>query len=93
MSVTLLGYDSGQIKAWLNFQLVTELAFPSARAVKRIRHFHHHDDFAGSRDINKVFIRHYQTLWDIDTWKIALIPFTRLRYYLRHMWRMLRAMT
>ncbi|MFC1681265.1 hypothetical protein ACFL1S_05700 [Pseudomonadota bacterium] len=90
MSVTLLGYESGHIRAWLNFQLVTELAFPSARAVKRIRHFHHHDDFAGTREVKKDFIRHYQTLWDIDTWKIALIPFTRFRYYFRHLSRMLR---
>jgi hypothetical protein len=93
MSVALLGYESGHMRAWLNFQLVTGLAFPSARAVERIKHFHHHDDFAGKREVHKTFIRYYQTLWDIETWRIALVPFTRLRYYYRHMWRMLRLLT
>lgn len=90
MAVTLLGYESRYLRAWINFQLVTRLAFPSSREVGRIRHFHHHDDFAGKRQVHKTFLRYFQTLWDIETWKIALIPFTRMRYFYRHISRMLR---
>lgn len=93
MSVSLLGYQSRFLKAWLNFQLVVRLAFPTSREVRRIRHFHHQDDFAGSRQVKKVFLRYYQTLWDIENWKIALLPFVRIRYYYRHISRMLRLWT
>lgn len=90
MSVSLLGYESRYLRAWINFQLVIRFAFPTSREVGRIRHFHHHDDFAGNRQVNRTFLRYYQTLWDIETWKIALIPFTRVRYYYRHISRILR---
>ncbi len=90
MSVTLLGYESRYIRSWLNFLLVTRVAFPSAGEVGRIRHFHHHDDFAGTRQVHQRILRYYQSLWDLNSWKIALIPFTRYRYFYRHISRMLR---
>ena len=90
ISVTLLGYGSNYIRPWLNFYLVSRLAFPGSGEVSRIKHFFHQDDFAGKRVVHKKILRYYQSLWDVKPWKIALSPFIRYRYFFRHIFRMLR---
>jgi predicted HAD superfamily hydrolase len=90
LSVTLLGYESKYIRSWLNFYLVSRVAFPTSGELKRIKHFFHQDDFAGERTVNQRILRYFQSLWDVKPWKIALVPCIRYRYYYRHISRMLR---
>ena len=82
--VSVLGYSTSSIRPWLNFHVAVRLAFPHTREVTRIRHFFHHDDFAAKRKINKAVTRYYRSLWDIESWKIAFVPFIRLRYFYKH---------
>ena len=94
VAASVLGYSPRYVRPWLNFYTVSRLAFPSYKEVRRIKHFYHQDDFAGTREIdNKVkraIVRYHQSLWDINPLTIALVPFTRLRYFYRHISRMLR---
>ena len=94
VATTILGYTPNYVRPWLNFYMVTRLAFPSSKEVERIKHFYHHDEFAGTRAIEKkeekAIIRHNQTLWDVKPTAIALVPLMRLRHFYRHISRMLR---
>ncbi len=90
IAVSILGYTPNFVRPWLNFYVVSRLAFPSSREVKRIKHFFHQDDFAGERQIERAVVRYNRSLWDISPLAIALLPFTRLRYFYRHIARMLR---
>lgn len=96
-AATILGYTPNHVRPWLNFYLISRLAFPSSREVKRIKHFSHQDDFAGKREIEnkaeKAIVRHNETLWDAHPMTILLVPFTRLRHFYRHISRMLRLWT
>jgi len=81
----LLGYSLPDYKSWLNCLLAGKLAFPRRREVARIRHRHHLDDFYGRHVPKKVHVKGSRHLWDSPLWRLAIDPFLRLRFFLRHL--------
>jgi hypothetical protein len=53
--------------------------------VARIRHQHHLDDFYGRHVPKKVHVKGGRHLWDSSLWRLAIDPFLRLRFFLRHL--------
>lgn len=82
---TLLGYSLDDYKPWLNYLLVSKLAFPSTKEICDIRHKHHLDDFHGSKKIAKTNGKHSQGLWNLSSSVLRFSPFLRFRLFLRHM--------
>ncbi len=89
-AVTLMGYPARLVRPWLNFYLVTRLAFPKTREIDAVRHFAHQDEFAGKRTVADKILRRYRSLWELPMWILRFTPMLRVRYYLIHISRMLK---
>ncbi len=81
----LLGYSLHDYKPWINYLLVSKLAFPKTREICNIRHKHHLDDFHGAKKVTKTQVKIPQSLWDYSFAALHFSPFLRLRLFLRHM--------
>jgi len=78
----VLGFSVEEIKPWLRYLLVSRIAFPKTREVRRIRYQHHLDDFHGKHPVPKRFIRQQKRLWDEPLTSLRLNPWLRFKYYL-----------
>lgn len=85
--MALLGYTVEECKYWLNYLLVSKLAFPLAREVKTIKHKHHLDDFHGSKQPKANFKDEEKGLWDYSPLRLKFDPLLRIRAYITHLRR------
>ena len=81
----LLGYSLNDYSSWINYLLVSKLAFPKTREICNIRHKHHLDDFHGTKKVSKRQALVSDTLWNRSPFSLYYSPFLRLRQFLRHM--------
>ncbi len=81
----LLGYSLDDYKPWINFLLVSKLAFAKTREICTIRHTHHLDDFHGSKKVANEQKLAPNTLWNRSAFALRFSPLLRLRIFLRHM--------
>ena len=84
-AAALLGYQFDDCKPWLNYLLVSKLAFPTAQEVANIRHRHHLDDFHGGKKPQAAFVMGPVPLWGERQWKLRFHPWLRLRHFLGHL--------
>lgn len=81
----LLGYSYEDFKPWINYMMVTKLAFPKAVEVARIKHQSHLDDFHGNKKPKKDFLKKNNMLWDVSLFGLRFFPFLKIRYFFRHL--------
>jgi predicted HAD superfamily hydrolase len=81
----LLGYSIDDYRPWLNYLMVSKLAFPKTREIYNIRHKHHLDDFHGAKKVLKGQTKVPGTLWNRSSFSLYCSPFLRFRQFLRHM--------
>lgn len=81
----LLGYSLSDYKPWLNYLLVSKLAFAKTKEICNIRHKYHLDDFHGAKKVSKAHAKLPQNLWNLSPVALRFSPFVRLRLFLRHM--------
>lgn len=81
----LLGYSLNDYKPWINYLLVSKLAFPKTKEICNIRHKHHLDDFHGAKKVTKAHAKVPHSLWNLSSVALQLSPLLRLRLFLRHM--------
>lgn len=81
----LLGYSLSDYKPWVNYLLVSKLAFPTTREICNIRHKHHLDDFHGAKKVAKIHAKQSHGLWDLSPSALRFNPLIRLRIFFRHM--------
>ncbi|MEN8191150.1 MAG: hypothetical protein ABFS19_14990, partial [Thermodesulfobacteriota bacterium] len=78
----VLGYEKEDLKPWLNYLLVTKLAFPRTAEVKNIRHQHHLDDFYGKNSPSNKKTVQTRELWSSSLFALHCNPVLRLRFFL-----------
>jgi hypothetical protein len=81
-AVSVLGYQSQDLKPWLNHLLVAKLAFPKTSEVQNIRHRHHLDDFYGRNEPPKKRKQADKHLWDFSLAALCWNPWLRLKFFL-----------
>lgn len=84
-AAALLGFNLDDWKPWVNYLLVSKLAFPRAQEVAIIRHRHHLDDFHGSKKPKAIFGNGPVPLWSRSQSQLKFNPLLRIRYFLRHL--------
>ena len=89
-AMVITGYDTGQIKPWVNYILMSRIAFPKAEEVERLRHQAHQDDFSGEGKIPKKVLKEMKGLWDHSINRLKIDPLIRLRYLNRHVKELLK---
>lgn len=84
------GYDSAEIRPWLNFNLHKHIAYPKTRDVLRMRIKAHQDDFT-KRETGKTRDRRQpKGLWDRSAATLRWMPGLRGRELKKHCLRMLK---
>ena len=81
----LLGYSLEDYKPWLNYQLISKLAFPRAKEVANIKHQNHLDDFHGNKKPTADFNKGKKRLWDYSHFQLPYNPFLRIKCFLSHL--------
>ena len=81
----LLGYSLSDYKPWINYLLVSKLAFPKTNEILDIRHKAHLDDFHGAKKVAKVHSKAPKNLWNLSSFSLRFSPLLRLRIFFRHM--------
>jgi FMN phosphatase YigB (HAD superfamily) len=89
-AAAVLGFESGEYKPWLNYLLVSKLAFPKAGEVALLRQKHHFDDFGAQRVIPRKIHRLQRHLWHQPPAALRWLPGLRTRYFLRQALNLLR---
>lgn len=85
-AVRLLGWGYYDLKPWLNYLLVSKLAFPKTQEVLFLRNQHHLDDFHGSKKPKKEFFAYrLRPLWEYDSGQLRWNPFFRIVRFLKHL--------
>jgi len=84
-AAALLGYSFDDWKPWINYLLVSKLAFPRAVEVANIKNRHHLDDFHGSKKPKADFGRGLKPLWGQSQLQLKFNPLLRIRYFFRHL--------
>jgi FMN phosphatase YigB (HAD superfamily) len=81
-AASVLGYQSHDLKPWLNHLLVAKLAFPRTSEVRNIRHQHHLDDFHGRNEPSKKHRKADKHLWDFSLGALRWNPWLRLKFFI-----------
>ena len=81
----LLGFSKNDYRPWINYLLVSKLAFPKTKEICNIRHTHHLDDFHGAKIVAKTSDRVSDELWNLSVFALRFNPLLRFRRFLRHM--------
>ena len=84
-AAALLGHRIEDYRGWINYLLVSKLAFPTAQEVADIRHRHHLDDFHGGTKPQADIMVGPVPLWGEAPWKLRFHPWLRLRHFLGHL--------
>ncbi|WP_339135718.1 MAG: hypothetical protein WGN25_18705 [Candidatus Electrothrix sp. GW3-4] len=81
VAAAILGYSLSDIKPWLNYLLLSRLAFPKTREIEEICQRHHLDDFHGQHKVtNKAAAKE---LWQCSRAKLRWRPLLRTEFFLR----------
>jgi predicted HAD superfamily hydrolase len=88
-AAALLGYGFDDLKPWVNYLLVSKLAFPRAKEVASIRHRHHLDDFHGSKKPKADFGKGMVPLWSQCPAQLKFNPLLRIRCFFSHLRRII----
>lgn len=81
----LLGYSLEDYTPWLNYQLISKLAFPRAAEVANIRHQNHLDDFHGNKKPKAGLPKEKKVLWEYSHFQLRYNPFLRTKCFLNHL--------
>ncbi len=84
-AAALLGYSFDDWKPWINYLLVSKLAFPRAAEVANIRNRHHLDDFHGSKKPKTNSVKAMTPLWEQSQMQLRFNPLLRMRYFFTHL--------
>lgn len=87
---TVTGYDSAEMRPWLNFNLHKHIAFPRTKDVLRMRISAHQDDFARRDTGSTKDDRLPKGLWDRSAATLRFVPGLRSWEFRKHCFRMLR---
>jgi FMN phosphatase YigB (HAD superfamily) len=82
-ALAVLGYELREQRPWMNYLLVSRLAFPKAEEIRTIRHRHHLDDFHGRHKPKIKHVKGQRHLWDQSLAALRWNPLLRLRFFLR----------
>jgi predicted HAD superfamily hydrolase len=88
-AAALLGFAFDDLKPWVNYVLVSKLAFPRAKEVANIRHRHHLDDFHGSKKPKADFGKGLVPLWSQSQLQLKFNPLLRMRCFFSHLRRII----
>ncbi len=77
----MLGFSLEELKPWLNYLLVSRMAFPKTSEIEEIRHHHHLDDFHGQHKSKEVL--ESKELWNCSRLKLRWRPLLRTEHFLR----------
>jgi predicted HAD superfamily hydrolase len=80
-AVSVLGLKTKDIKPWLNYLLVSKLAFPKTKEIKKLKHRYHIDDLGGKH--KPPGFKPEKHLWEYPLWALRWIPWLRLRFYIK----------
>jgi len=83
-AAAVLGYESLELRPWLNHLLVSRLAFPRTEEIARLRHRYHFDDFGADRPLPKRVLRGQRHLWYRSLFALRWQPGIRSRYFIAH---------
>lgn len=80
-ATAMLGYSVEELRPWLNYLMVSRLAFPKTKEIEAIRHRHHLDDFHGQHKSNKV--NPPKELWTCSNRQLRWRPLLRTGFFMR----------
>ncbi len=80
-AAAMLGLSLQDLKPWLNYLMVSRLAFPKTEEVVGIRHRHHLDDFHGQHQPTRKHSKGQRHLWDRSARELRCLPLLRLKYF------------
>ncbi|WPD23648.1 MAG: hypothetical protein SD837_03610 [Candidatus Electrothrix scaldis] len=80
-AAAILGYSMHDVKPWLNYLLVSRMAFPKTSEIEEICQRHHLDDFHGQHKSTKTAAA--KELWKCSSLKLRWRPFLRTEFFLR----------
>ena len=81
-AAAVLGFSPDELKPWLNYILVSRMAFPRTIEVEEIRFKHHLDDFQGKHKPMPKFNQQQLYLWDRSPAALRWLPGLRLLYFI-----------
>ncbi len=82
VAASLLGYSlEDDLRPWLNYLLVSRMAFPKTQEIREICQRHHLDDFHGQHKADKFAPE--RTLWNCSSWMLRWWPLLRTEFFLR----------
>ncbi len=85
-AMRLCGFDYDDCKPWLNWMLVSRLAFPKTTEVLSLRNRSHLDDFHGNKKPLARFLKASpHGLWEQSAARLRWIPLLRFRNFLNHL--------
>jgi len=82
-AAALLGFSFAELRPWLNYLLLTRLAFPKADEIEAIRQQQHLDDFHGQHKTPLPLAGN--GLWDRSSFALRWRPFLRTELFLRQL--------
>ncbi len=85
-AVRLFDYNYLDMKPWINYLLVSKMAFPTAQEVGSLRNRHHLDDFHGTKKPKKEFSKYRSlSLWEYGPWQLRWNPLLRISKFFNHL--------
>ncbi len=82
-------YNTGELKAWLNFMYLAKVAFPKSAEILRVRHEAHQDDFSGGHQPSKRAVKDDKSLWIASEAQLKFNPFSRFYWFINNAYRLL----
>ncbi|MCI5221895.1 MAG: hypothetical protein D3924_04295 [Candidatus Electrothrix sp. AR4] len=81
VAASILGYAVEDLKPWMNYLLVSRMAFPKTREIEEICQRHHLDDFHGQHKAEKSTAA--RELWKCSNRMLRWRPLLRTEFFLR----------
>lgn len=81
-AAAVLGYPVAMIRPWLNYLMLSRLAFPKTEEITEIKHRHHLDDFHGTHQPIARLTDKQRHLWDYPPKALRWNPLLRLKFFL-----------
>jgi len=85
-AAAIMMLEAREYRPWVNYLLVTKLAFPTRHEILDIRYKHHLDDFHGdsSPGQRRKLLRFLHNPWQLDGWALRLSSLFRGYHFRRH---------